>query len=57
MPSDASPVDPLSRAEAALASLDSLPLDRHPDAFADIDEQLRSALDGPVAAPRPARTD
>jgi hypothetical protein len=35
---------------ATLDILDALPLEQHPDAFAAIDEQLRLALDTPVAS-------
>jgi hypothetical protein len=39
--------DPLTRATTTLASIDTLPLERHPEAFSTFDELLREALDSP----------
>lgn len=40
-------MDPLTRAEATLTSIDTLALERHPEAFSTFDELLREALDSP----------
>jgi hypothetical protein len=41
------PNDALSAAGRALAAVDNLPLERHPEAFAHFDELLRAALEAP----------
>lgn len=40
-------VDPLARAAGTLNSIDTLALERHPEAFATFDELLREALESP----------
>jgi hypothetical protein len=42
--------DPLALAEQALAALDSMPLERHPQVFTRFDELLREALESPPQA-------
>jgi hypothetical protein len=39
--------DPLIRAGQALAALETVPLERHPEVFTRFDELLREALDSP----------
>jgi hypothetical protein len=39
--------DALSAAGLALAAVDNLPLERHPEAFAHFDELLRAASEAP----------
>ncbi|HEX4428970.1 MAG TPA: hypothetical protein VHZ96_06870 [Frankiaceae bacterium] len=39
--------DALGAARVALAAVESLPLERHPEAFAHFDELLRAALEAP----------
>ncbi len=39
--------DALSAAGRALAAVENLPLERHPEAFAHFDELLRAALEAP----------
>ncbi len=49
-PADGSPPvadDALGAAAVALAAVESLPLERHPEAFAHFDELLRTALEAP----------
>ncbi len=49
-PADGPPLvagDALGAAAAALVAVESLPLERHPEAFAHFDELLRAALEGP----------
>jgi hypothetical protein len=41
------PADPLALAGQALAALETVPLDRHPQVFTRFDELLREALDSP----------
>jgi hypothetical protein len=40
--------DPLTRAAETLTSIDTLALERHPEAFSTFDELLREALDSPA---------
>jgi hypothetical protein len=46
-PDDAPPDDALGAAGRALAAVENLPLERHPEAFAHFDELLRAALEAP----------
>jgi hypothetical protein len=39
--------DALGAARVALAAVENLPLERHPEAFAHFDELLRAALEAP----------
>jgi hypothetical protein len=45
------PDDALGAAGRALAAVENLPLDRHPEAFAHFDELLRAALEAPPRVP------
>jgi hypothetical protein len=42
--------DALGAAGMALAAVETLPLDRHPEAFSHFDELLRAALEAPPHA-------
>ena len=45
-PGPAAP-DPLTQAGQALAAIDTVPLERHPQVFTRFDELLREALESP----------
>jgi hypothetical protein len=45
--SSPAPADALGAAGRALAAVENLPLERHPEAFAHFDELLRAALEAP----------